>query len=257
MIIDVCLYNGEDHLFDLRHRIMSPVVDLFIVIEGTHTFQGATKDVTFDSSKYPKSEHLIYTAPRQFHGNPWKMETAHRDAAYEVVLGRAERASDTVVLGDVDEIVKPEILTRYRRSEGLTLNPRVWVMELYFSYYYANLRTPGGCQCNRMATMSLLKSIGSMQALRKAQGVVIENAGWHFSYMMTTDEIRRKLRSFAHSEYSGDQWSSTDAISAAVRDKRDLFNRPDMTWIPVPIDNTFPPELQAWSEQYKGYILDV
>ena len=35
---------------------------------------------------------------------------------------------------------------------------------------------------------------------------IIENGGWHFSYIMTPEEISKKIKSFGHAEYNLDKF---------------------------------------------------
>ena len=54
---------------------------------------------------------------------------------------------------------------------------------------------------------------------------VYDNAGWHFNNILSPNEISLKLRTFAHSEFSGEKFSSVEKISEKIAQKRDLFDR--------------------------------
>ena len=51
------------------------------------------------------------------------------------------------------------------------------------------------------------------------------NAGWHFNNLMSPEKISLKLKTFAHSEFSSDEFSSKDTIRDKIRNRQDLFNR--------------------------------
>ena len=51
---------------------------------------------------------------------------------------------------------------------------------------------------------------------------VFENAGWHFNNIMTPRQISLKLKTFAHTEYSDDEFSSTDTIRKNIENRKDL-----------------------------------
>ena len=41
---------------------------------------------------------------------------------------------------------------------------------------------------------------------------IFYDSGWHFNNIMTPEEISIKLKTFAHSEFSGDKFSSIETI---------------------------------------------
>ncbi len=47
----------------------------------------------------------------------------------------------------------------------------------------------------------LRRSTGT--GVQAAHKVAFNDAGWHFSYFMSTEEIVRKLHAFAHTEFAG------------------------------------------------------
>ena len=67
--------------------------------------------------------------------------------------------------------------------------------------------------------------------------------------------ISKKLKTFAHSEYSGEEFSSIERIKNKIQEKVDLFNRGEK-YDCVKIDNTFPEYLLDNLDKYKDYILD-
>ena len=46
-VIDVFLYNGEKDIAKLHFEILSPMVDIFIVVEAKTTFTGFKKPLLF------------------------------------------------------------------------------------------------------------------------------------------------------------------------------------------------------------------
>ena len=54
---------------------------------------------------------------------------------------------------------------------------------------------------------------------------VFENSGWHFHNILSAEEISIKLKSFAHTEFSGKFFSSPDIINKKINQRVDLYNR--------------------------------
>ena len=84
---------------------------------------------------------------------------------------------------------------------------------------------------------------------------IFDNGGWHFNNLMEPKIISKKLKTFAHSEYSGEEFSSIEIIKKKIEEKVDLFNRGER-YNYVKVDNTFPEHLLNNLDKYKDYILD-
>ena len=54
---------------------------------------------------------------------------------------------------------------------------------------------------------------------------IINNGGWHFNNILSSKEISLKLKSFAHTEFSSEKFSSLKVINYKIKKKIDLFNR--------------------------------
>ena len=83
---------------------------------------------------------------------------------------------------------------------------------------------------------------------------IIKNAGWHFNNIMDPEEISKKLKTFAHAEFSKEEFSSSKIIESKILKKIDLFNRGHQYKV-VNIDNSFPDFLVNNYDKYKEFIL--
>ena len=83
---------------------------------------------------------------------------------------------------------------------------------------------------------------------------IFENGGWHFNNLMQPEDISKKLKTYAHIEFSGNKFSSIEVISEKIEKKIDLFNRGEK-YEKVKIDNTFPEYLINNLDKYKKYIV--
>ena len=71
---------------------------------------------------------------------------------------------------------------------------------------------------------------------------------------MDPKEISKKLKTFAHSEFSKEEFSSPKIIENKILKKIDLFNRGHQ-YKAVNIDNSFPDFLINNYDKYKEFIL--
>ena len=83
---------------------------------------------------------------------------------------------------------------------------------------------------------------------------LILNAGWHFNNIADPAYISKKLKTFAHSEFSKDRYSLVEIIEKKINDKVDLFER-GHKYKKVELDSTFPKHLIDNISYYKDFIL--
>jgi len=83
---------------------------------------------------------------------------------------------------------------------------------------------------------------------------VIEDGGWHFSFLMSASKIKEKLNSYAHSEYNNAKFNDLDKIDYAISQKIDLFDR-SISFEKILFDDTFPEYILNNKEKFKNWIL--
>ena len=83
---------------------------------------------------------------------------------------------------------------------------------------------------------------------------IINNGGWHFSFLMNPDEIKKKIKSFAHDEFNKPEYLNVDKIDKSIKQGLDLFNR-NQKYTKVNLDKTFPKFIFDNKNKYKDWIL--
>ena len=68
---------------------------------------------------------------------------------------------------------------------------------------------------------------------------LIDIGGWHFNYLLKPEKISKKLKTFAHTEFSKEQFTNIEIIKENIFQMRDLFGR-GYKYDKVIIDKTFP-----------------
>ena len=71
---------------------------------------------------------------------------------------------------------------------------------------------------------------------------------------MSHEQISIKLKTFAHSEFSDNNFSSPEIIKDKIKKQIDLFNR-GHKYERINIDNTFPKYIFQNKEKYIDWIL--
>jgi len=224
MIVDCFSFFNEFDLLEIRLRELSDIVDVFVLSEATMTFSGKSKPLYFNENKLRfksfanRIEHVIID---NYDGidtsDSWSMDRGQRQIALDVMTSRLNpRQDDVVIVSDCDEIPRAEIIKEAIRQEwGIAR------LQMPLFYYYLN------CVCinTKWNHPKLVRPKGRLKyrRLRHARGdIMFRDAGWHFSYL---GDIKLKIDSYAHTEYSKPPFNVQDNIDMKKNDLKDLFNR--------------------------------
>ena len=83
---------------------------------------------------------------------------------------------------------------------------------------------------------------------------IFNDAGWHFNNVMSAEDISLKLKTFAHSEFSDESFSSVETIKDKIKKKEDLFNRGHKYDV-VDLDKKFPKYILENLDKFKEFII--
>ena len=83
---------------------------------------------------------------------------------------------------------------------------------------------------------------------------IINNGGWHFSFLKDPQSIKHKIMSYSHQEYNTDEFTNTDLIREKISKGKDLFNR-DIKYEKISINDNFPKYIINNKEKFKDWIL--
>jgi hypothetical protein len=219
MIIDAFPYNGEDFILELRLRLLWDCVDFFCIVESRETFSGNVKERYLLPDFLSRIPHfqskIIYGQLDKLVGeNAWEREYYQRNSLQ--ALCNSISNDSIFLLSDADEI--PDPLALIELPSIFTKNPNSIVhFRQQMSYFRLNyilahdssnpLPGENGRLYSWYGTVATHLRLGinpqAIRALRSAnyeyQGkMILDNGGWHLSYISNGDRFRQKLMSFAH-----------------------------------------------------------
>ena len=261
-IYDCITFFNENFQVNLRFNILYNYVDKFVVCESRFDHKGKPKELNFKIEKFNNyRDKIIYIVlENEFPdtSDPWKTQAYQR----EFMLQNLNEANpdDYIFFSDPDEIPKPEILINFE------LNKKYGIfLQDCFNYKF-NLFNPfeSPWEGTRVAKKKNIKSIDFMRQKIKIKNLkysffrldkerdiqVFKNGGWHFNNIMTPKDISNKLKTFAHTEFSKEEFSSPKIIESKILKRIDLFNRGHQYKV-VNIDNSFPKFLLENYNKYK------
>jgi beta-1,4-mannosyl-glycoprotein beta-1,4-N-acetylglucosaminyltransferase len=275
MIYDCFTYAGEEDLLTLRLRTLGGHVDRFVIAEATRTFTGKDKPLRFDPARFaPWADRIDYLVVDDLDPAPdsaWSNEFRQRNALARGLTGAAPQ--DWVLLSDVDEIPRPQALREFRPDRYLSAVLRQRMFYYAFNNEMVRSSDPKDVpwRMARICTVQRLHGwFGSLQSLRKYRSTgplrsakrvwnqwrtqEIADGGWHFSYLMTPEQILQKIQAFSHQEFNLPRYADVAHIRDSLRQRRDLFGG-DREFRVVPLDAGFPEPLRTEPEKYARWVI--
>ena len=263
--IDCITFFDNNFMFDFRYNVMKNYVDKFVICESLYDHRNNKKGVNFDPEKKyindPQILHIVVEKPFPKNTNAWQNQAIQRD--YIIKKLNFAEDNDFIFFSDPDEILNPEVLKNFdlKKKYGIFL-------QRFFNYKF-NIFNPyeSPWEGTKVCKKKNLKSIDFMREKVRKKNLrykfyrfdkeknieIFEDAGWHFNNVMPPEMISKKLKTFAHNEYSSEEFSSVETIRAKINEKVDLFNRNEKYEV-VKIDEGFPKYLLDNLLKFKDYI---
>ena len=261
---DCITFFNENFITNIRFEILKDVVDYFVVCESIYDHKGQKKKLNFKllNEKYrSKIIYLVLEEKFKSH-NLWKNQAKQREF---IVNGlKLAKENDYILFSDPDEIPRPSEL------ENLNLDSKYGIfLQDCFCYklnIYNQYESPW--EGTRICKMKDLTSIDYMRQkiltknlkysffrIDKEKNIkIIKNGGWHFNNLMMPEDISLKLKTFAHSEFSAEEYSSIEVIKNKIDKKIDLFNRGHIYQV-VNLNENFPDYILNNLDDLKDYVV--
>ena len=258
-IFDCFLYHDEDLILDIRLNELDEMVEKFVVVESRFDHQGNKKELNFQINNFKKFEHkIIYLAIENFPDtiSNWKRENFQRNYLINGLSTATD--DDYVMISDVDEIPNfsaANNLNKFKYSvfEQKMYNYKINLINKTSPFWYGSRI----CKKKYLKSPQWLRNqkvIYPFWKFYKVNWNIIENGGWHFSFLMSPEKIRKKINSYAHSEYNNEKYKNLTKIKHSIENNIDLFDRP-FKYEKVNIDQSFPNYIIKNKVQFKNWIL--
>ena len=249
------MYFDEDTVLDVRLNYLNKYVDKFVIIEAEYNHKGEKRKPKFDIKNFEKfKDKIIYLLIKQkipgmyeindFDSddkkngkhvmNALKRENFQRNCIADGLSDASDE--DWIIISDLDEI--PNLNDNDLKN---IKSPIVFFKQLMMYYKFnlvlENYPWIGSKACKK-------KSLKSPQWLRNIKDrayswwrldtlfseskyikiKIIENGGWHFSYLKSPEDIEKKLKSYLHhTEYELNQLGVKD-IKEMIINKKTIYN---------------------------------
>jgi beta-1,4-mannosyl-glycoprotein beta-1,4-N-acetylglucosaminyltransferase len=246
-IYDCFMFYNEFEVLEIKLNELYDHVDCFVIVESTESFRGNPKPLYFyeNRERYSKFlDKIIHVVADRIEAySPWVRESYQRNQIRKGLLNLNNW--DVVIIEDLDEIVRP---SKLREILSLLFDHQVKCVCCRLNRYDYYLNRWGRINGNGpyelgSAVMKYadLKKI-SPQKLRERRifGHILNDAGWHFSYMGGVSKVIEKLENFSHSELD------TEAFKNAERIRKNIASMQL-----AEIDETYPKFVQENVDYFK------
>lgn len=274
MIYDCFAFFNEMDLLEIRLNTLNDVVDRFVLVEATRTFQKKEKPLFFEQNKerfkpfLHKIEHVIVDEYPGFFAK-WRVPKTwdYDDHQKEQILKglKGAKPDDVIIVSDVDEIPRPELVKEFANKPGI----KVFQQKLF--YYYLNCfikRYPEpiplvdgympwyGTVMLNYKDIDTIKKTRLYRENRKSTDkiTIIPDGGWHFSYLGGAKKVIEKIEAYAHKEHNKDEFKDPKKVEEIIRKGGSLYNQ-DLDSTFVAIDSSFPKYIQTHQDKYAELIL--
>ena len=268
-LIDCFMYFDEDLVLDIRLNTLNEKVDKFIIAEATKNHAGEPKKLNFNINKFPKFKDkinylIIDDLPLDVKSfkKGWH-ENHARDQFQRNALERGYKEfsdQDIIMISDIDEIPDPEKLKEFKIEKKYAC----FLQKNFQSKLNLLNISDGDWAGTRICQKKYLRSPQWLRNLKLKRKFfwnifgnkmqIINNGGWHFSFLKDPQSIKHKIMSYSHQEYNTDEFTNTDLIKEKISKGKDLFNR-DIKYEKISINDNFPKYIINNKEKFKDWIL--
>jgi beta-1,4-mannosyl-glycoprotein beta-1,4-N-acetylglucosaminyltransferase len=295
-IFDTFLFFNELDLLELRLNVLDPFVDFFVLTEASVTFSGKPKRLYYADNidrfsqfrnklihniiRDTPNDFLNFQPPNEYYTNrsksyshkskgrplqhlslDFQREVFQRDSIINGLLGTA-RDEDLILISDADEIPNPAHLKDTEitfRSDALYNFCQQWYM------YYVNVSCDKewfgtrACKFRYLRGRSIDLIRHHLECRAEQEGPILENGGWHFSFLGGPDKIKQKLEAYSYQGRRSQLLLQLldrifkSRIKRKIDQNQDIFNM-GRQFHKVILDSSFPEYLIANLDKYKAYI---
>ena len=254
-IYDCFMYFDEEVVLDVRLNTLNEFVDYFVIVESIYTHKGDPRELKFNHKKFEKfKDKIIYIVDEETYPQTDEINTedsegeksrkaifnaAYRENGQRNLITRGLKKAndeDIIMVSDVDEIPKLSELN------FKNVNEKIILFKQDMFYYKFNLWLPNliwtgtkACKKKNLVNPQWLRNIKDRKysffridtffSKTKYTSIkVINDGGWHFSYIKTPKEIEFKLRSYLHHREFDLNPLSVTQIDEIIRNKQAIYD---------------------------------
>ena len=254
-IFDCFMYFDEDMILDLRLNYLDRFVDKFVIVESTFNHKGEKRTPLFDIKKFRKFESKINYLLLDHEPN--NLFDIKKDDNSKKIIGKnimnallrenyqrnfiingllnADK-NDWIIISDLDEIPNLENCNLREKNDKIVFFKQLMI------YYKLNLLLENfpwigskACKKKNLYSPQWLRNIKDriypwwridtlFSKTKYSKINIINNGGWHFSYIKKPEDIEKKLKSYLHHTEYDLAPLGAEKISELIKKKTTVYN---------------------------------
>ena len=249
------MYFDEDIVLDVRLNYLDNYVDKFVIIEAEYNHKGEKRKPRFNIENFQKfkskiiyllvneeapfMEEILDLDSEDKKGGKLIMNALKRENFQRNQIAKAltkAKDDDWIIISDLDEI--PNLKDNNLKN---IQSPIIFFKQLMM-YYKFNLILKNypwigskACKKKNLKSPQWLRNIKDrpyswwrldtfFSETKYIKIKIIENGGWHFSYLKSPEDIEKKLKSYLHhTEYELNP-VGVENIKEMIIDKKTIYN---------------------------------
>lgn len=277
MIYDCFPFFNELDLLEIRLNELDSVVDKFVLVESTKTFQKQDKPIFYAENKdrfkqfSDKIINIVIDKFPVFSFHKFRMFTSWDYSNYQknqIIQGLKHcQPDDVIIVSDMDEIPRASKVLEFKDKPGIKI-----FQQKFFNYFLncaaveapneAHLLKKDGYIYWKGTVMLNFKDFtdfknARLQRNEKAENIhQVEEGGWHFSFLGDWKQIIYKLNAWEHAKelkYSPEYLRDPDKIKEIINNGEDLFGR-DFKYKFIDLDDSYPKYLINNKDKFRHLI---
>ena len=263
------MYFDEDLVLEIRLNTLYDIVDKFVIVEAKQDHAGKSKNLNFQIEKFKNFKDKIHyivveniSKEKDFKRKDWH-ENHARDQFQRNSLSQGYAdclPDDLIMISDIDEIPDPKKIKEFNlKSKYACFLQKNYQSKLNL-LNVTNELWPGTkiCQKKYLKSPQWLRNIKTKKIpfwkfYKERQPQLIDDGGWHFSFLKSPEEIKKKIESYSHQEFNKENFTNTNNIAQRILNGKDLFDR-KIEYKKVQVDQSFPEYIFQNKQKFKEWI---
>ena len=264
------MYFDEDLVLDIRLNTLFDKVDKFIIAEATRDHAGKEKKLNFNINKFVKFKNkieylVIEDLPIKVsaHKSNWH-ENHLRDQFQRNSLSKGYEKfddDDIIMISDIDEIPDPNKISYFEHKRKYAcflqrnFQSKLNLLNISDGFWAGtkickkkNLKSPQWLRNIK------IKEVPFWKFYKPKQPQLIEDGGWHFSFLKDPKEIVKKIHSYSHQEFNKPEFVDISKIREKINNKKDLFGR-EINYKKVEVDKYLPDYIVKNKDKFREWIV--
>ena len=263
------MYFDEDLVLDIRLNTLCDAVDKFVIVEATKNHAGEDKKLNFNIQNFKKFQKkinyiIVDDLPLNVKSPKKSWHENHaRDQFQRNAIQRGYKDfndEDLIMISDIDEIPNPEKFKEFKINNKIGCFLQKNFQSKINLLNISEGAWPGTkiCQKKNLKSPQWLRNIKTKKKpfwnIFRTNIQIINNGGWHFSFLKDPESIKRKITSYSHQEYNTKKFTDVNYIKNKISSGEDLFER-NIKYKKIDIDDTFPKYIVKNKEMFKNWII--